>query len=217
MRDFFYNKGDVFIAVLIILAAAFVIYMRVGVIMDYSASGSNGGSLLPMPSAIGDWGDQAPVVEADEGSGQNGMGDGAGDPPLQPDATQPDTAQPDAGQPEAGQPDAGQPGASQPGQGEGQDGEESSMTALEAEQVGGSSGQPGQTPGPSGPSVQITVEAGDAASTIADKLLAAGAISDKQAFLSEVAAQGADSKLKIGTFTIPKGSTVSEVIAILVG
>ena len=198
MRDFFYNKGDVFIAVLIILAAVFVIYMRVGVIMDYSASGSNSGSMLPMPSAIGDWGDRAPDAEADEGSGQNGMSDGAADPPAQPEAAAPEAEQPEVTPAPAAEP-AGDP----------------SMTALEAEQVGGSSG--GSSGQPSGPSVQITVSEGDAASTIADKLLAAGAIRDKQAFLSEVTASGADSKLKIGTFTIPTGSTVSEVIAILVG
>jgi len=209
MRDFFYNKGDVFIAVLIILAAAFVIYMRVGVIMDYSASGGSGKSLLPMPSAIGDWGDQAPDAEADVGSGQNGMSDGAADPPAQPDTMQPEATQPETTQPETTQPVTDQPS----GQTDEQT-DDSGMTALEAEQVGGSSGNSGQ---PSGPSVQITVEAGDAASTIADKLIAVGAIRDKQAFLSEVAAQGADSKLKIGTFTIPTGSTISEIIAILVG
>ena len=179
MRDFFYNKGDVFIAVLIILIAAFVIYLRVGVIMDYSASGSRGESLLPMPPAIGDWGDRTPNAGTDGGSEQNNT-DG--------DATDPSTLSGADGQ-------AGQ-------------------TPAPQEQPPASSVQVGQ---PSASSVQITVSAGDAASTIADKLLAAGAISDTQAFISEVLSQDADSKLKIGTFTIPKGSSVSEIIAILVG
>ena len=179
MRDFFYNKGDVFIAVLIILIAAFVIYLRVGVIMDYSASGGKGESLLPMPPAIGEWGGRPSAVGADEGSGQNDTGD---------NATDPSTLSETNGQ-------AGQ-------------------TPAEQEQPPASSVQVGQPPASS---VQITVSAGDAASTIADKLLAAGAITDKQAFISEVLSQGADSKLKIGTFTIPTGSTVSEIITILVG
>ena len=51
MRDFFYNKGDVLIAALIILVAACVIYIRVGIIMDYPPSGENG--LLPLPSLFG--------------------------------------------------------------------------------------------------------------------------------------------------------------------
>jgi len=76
---------------------------------------------------------------------------------------------------------------------------------------------PPEQPPVSAAGVTITVNAGDAASTIADKLLAAGAISDKQAFLTEVIAQKADSKLKQGTFTIPAGSTVNEIIKILVG
>ncbi|MDR3364624.1 MAG: hypothetical protein LBS91_06735 [Clostridiales Family XIII bacterium] len=78
-------------------------------------------------------------------------------------------------------------------------------------------GQPPAQPTQSAASVTITVSAGDAASAIADKLLAAGAISDKQAFLSEVMAQGADSKLKMGTFTIPAGSANADIVAILAG
>ena len=76
---------------------------------------------------------------------------------------------------------------------------------------------PEQSPGQTAPAaVQITVNAGDSASTIADKLLAAGAITDKQAFLADVVAQGADSRLRAGTFTIPAGSSHLEIIAILV-
>jgi len=76
---------------------------------------------------------------------------------------------------------------------------------------------PPEPPAASTSGATITINAGDAASTIADKLLAAGAISDKQAFLTEVIAQKADSKLKQGTFSIPAGSSVNEIIAILVG
>ena len=67
---------------------------------------------------------------------------------------------------------------------------------------------------PSG-AVQITVVAGDVAYTIADKLFNAGAITDKQAFLSDTMAQGADSKMKQGTFTIPANSSHSDIISIL--
>ena len=158
MRDFFYNKGDVLIAILIILVAAFVIYMRVGVVLDYSASGEREGKLLPMPSFFsGLIGRESPDdTEKGQTSGQTVVPpDQSETPPVQP---------------------------------------------------------------PSAPAAaQITVVAGDAASTIADKLFDAGAISDKQAFLSEVIAEGADSKLKTGTFTIPAGATYKEIIKILVG
>jgi len=197
MRDFFYNKGDVFIAILIIIIAAFVIYVRVGVIMDYSASGNSSGGLLPMPPGIGNadngqsGGDANANIDtgagagADSGaavdqSGQDGQTAQAGDSTAQsPAAPQtPDVAT-----------DSNQP----------------AQTATPPAQ------QPGSSP------VQITVSAGDAASTIADKLLTAGAISDKQAFIAEVLAEGADSKLKMGTFTIPAGSSYADIIKILVG
>ena len=51
MRDFFYSKGDIFIAVLIILVAVFIIYLRVGVIMGYDPFGGGEGSLLQAPPA----------------------------------------------------------------------------------------------------------------------------------------------------------------------
>jgi len=161
MRDFFYNKGDVFLAILIILVAAFVIYVRVGVIMDYSATGDNSSSLFPVPpSLIGGPENGGQGAGSNQG-GSSGETDPAGTPP---------------------------------------DGQE----------------LPG-TPEPGATSVQITVNAGDAASTIADKLYAAGVITDREAFLSDVMSQGADAGLKTGTFTIPIGANNAEIIAILAG
>jgi len=199
MRDFFYNKGDVFIAVLIILIAAFVIYIRVGVIMDYSASGNSSGGLLPMPPGMGntDTGQSGGGADANAGAGSD-VNAGAG------------AATDQAGQGQDGQ-------TAQTG-----DASAQSPAAPQTPDVTTDSNQPAQTetppaqqPGAS--TVQITVSAGDAASTIADKLLAAGAITDKQAFIAEVLSEGADSKLKMGTFTIPAGSSFADIIKILVG
>ena len=170
MRDFFYNKGDVFIAVMIILAAAFVIYVRVGVIMNYPPD--EGGGLLPMPSFL-------------EGEDQAATSSNEGGPVVPEDAG------------------AGLTPTEQ-------------TPLVEPEQIV----EPEQTVEPEQPvvpqTVQITVNAGEAANTIADKLLAAGAITDTKAFLTDVVAQGADSRLKSGTFTIPVGSSHLEIIAILV-
>jgi hypothetical protein len=180
MRDFFYNKGDVLLAVLIILAAAFVIYLRVGVIMDYSPFGNLGEGLLTPPSANGESAAVDSDAEANEGADVTVT---EPEEPAQNETTNPPTTAGTTGEepvPEE------EPGQSEP-------------------------------PPQSGQPVQIVVNSGDAASTIADKLLAAGAITDKQAFLSDVIAQGADSKLKTGTFTIPAGARHSDIIAILVG
>ncbi len=37
MRDFFYRKNDIIIVLIILIAAGFLIYNRIGVIMDYPA------------------------------------------------------------------------------------------------------------------------------------------------------------------------------------
>ena len=37
MRDFFYKKNDIIIVLIILILAGFLIYNRVGVIMDYPA------------------------------------------------------------------------------------------------------------------------------------------------------------------------------------
>ena len=176
MRDFFYNKGDVLIAILIILIAATVIYFRVGIVMGNPDPGERIRDFISSLNLPGQSGEPAVTGTVDD-EGQEGSQTA---PPVDTDSP----AQED-------QTPADEPAA--------QDDEPE-----------------GQTPVTSA-DITITVNAGDAASTIADKLLAAGAISDKQAFLAEVEAQGAASKLKQGTFTIPAGSSISDIIKILVG
>jgi len=178
MRDFFYNKGDVLIAILIILVAATVIYFRVGIVMGNPDPGERIRgffSSLNLPGQSGE-----PAVTGTEGDEEKEAA-----PPV-------NTAPPT-------QEDPAQENPTQTDEPSGQDAEPED-----------------QAPPPSA-DVTITVNAGDAASIIADKLLAAGAISDKQAFLAEVEAQGAASKLKQGTFTIPAGSSINDIIKILVG
>jgi len=177
MRDFFYNKGDVLIAILIILVAATVIYFRVGIVMGNPDPGERIRdflSSLPLPGQTV----ESVVPEANNGEEQGGGGT------VQADGT--DTAGTTDTQTSDDQPPAAE--------------------------------EPETDPPPSdGAEITITINAGDTASAVADKLLAAGVISDKQAFLSEVIAQKADSRLKQGTFKIPAGSTTNEIINILTG
>ena len=193
MRDFFYNKGDVFIAVLIILIAAAVIYMRVGVIMEYSASGGKDGGWFQLPSALIEIKEKLSGKPAEVTGVQEGADSAAAGTPVQ-------TETPKEAPKEA-------PVETPP--------------ALPEDEPGPAETTPATPATPTTPTtpatIQITIEAGDAASTVADKLFAAGAITDKQAFLAEVMAQGADSKLKIGTFVIPAGSSHADIIKILVG
>ena len=70
------------------------------------------------------------------------------------------------------------------------------------------------TPAPTG-DVKFEVPKGSSASKIADLLRQAGLIDDQQEFLKVLTEKKADTKLKAGTFTIPAGSTVEEIINIL--
>jgi len=184
MRDFFYNKGDVLIAILIILVAAVVIYFRVGVVMGDSDPGERLKNLFsPILTFITGERGSDEAASGEEGQGNN---DSAAETPVQTEPNSGTEAPPEQ--------------------------------APATEEPAGGEGPPVEEPPPPGAAeVKITINAGDAASTIADKLLQAGAISDKQAFLSEVDAQGVASKLKQGTFTIPAGSSIKDIISILVG
>jgi len=182
MRDFFYNKGDVLIAVLIIIAAIVVIYFRVGVVMGDPDPGERLKNFIsPIISYItGDRGAEEAVT------GEEGQGSITAEPEA-PVQDEPTTTVPD-----------------------------SEGAVVTDEPVVEEDPPPPSAPD-NAADITITINAGDVASTIADKLVAAGVISDKQAFLAEVDAQGAASKLKQGTFKIPAGSSISEIIAILVG
>jgi len=184
MRNFFYSKGDVLLAILIILVASVVIYVRIGVIMDYSASGESAGSLFPIEDLFGgkDKDSADGAGNGDDGAASDTSGDGGGD-------------------------------------GDGYGGGESS--GVSDSSGSGDGNDPLRDAGYTGPaldgSVQIFVVAGDTADVIADKLYRAGVIGDTGDFLYEVMERGAGSDFKIGTFTIPGGASVPEVIDIMTG
>jgi len=186
MRDFFYNKGDVLITILIVLVAATVIYFRVGVVMGDSDPGERIKNFFVTLISSSQTAEE-PLPDAQ--AGEDGQGSAQEDEPGgQTETPAQDTADT---QQETPPPADEDPGAQ-------------------------------ETPPPEEPDVTtagttITINAGDSASTIADKLLSAGAITDKQAFLAEVSAQKADSRLKQGTFSIPEGSSMNDIIAILTG
>jgi hypothetical protein len=72
-------------------------------------------------------------------------------------------------------------------------------------------GQPG-TPSPKPADVTIVVEVGDAAATIGERLKAAGLITDVEAFVNRVTERGLEGSLKAGTFVVPTGATLDQVI-----
>ncbi|MCQ2561654.1 MAG: endolytic transglycosylase MltG [Clostridia bacterium] len=61
----------------------------------------------------------------------------------------------------------------------------------------------------------IVIPAGSAGTKIAEILVQNGLIESSDQFLSAVTAKQAEKKLKAGTFTIPAGSTVDQIVDIL--
>ena len=64
-------------------------------------------------------------------------------------------------------------------------------------------------------SVTVNVVQNDSLSTIAQSLVTAGAISDAQQFIDAVNAANAATKLKFGTYTIPAGTSIEEIIQMM--
>jgi hypothetical protein len=104
---------------------------------------------------------------------------------------------------------------------DGQTAEGEAVTSSEAiegeppaggEEVSGEEAPPADTE-----PVEFTVEIGSAASTVAKGLESAGLVETADAFLSELTAQNAETKLKAGTFKIAPGTSVSEIVKKLTG
>jgi cell division protein YceG involved in septum cleavage len=63
-----------------------------------------------------------------------------------------------------------------------------------------------------GETVQFTVDVGSAASTVADNLASKGLVDSADAFLNELKAQNAETKLKAGNFKIKSGTSVADIV-----
>ncbi len=63
--------------------------------------------------------------------------------------------------------------------------------------------------------VKFTIPAGSSCDKIGSLLFQQGLVESKEAFVKEVIAQKADTKLQTGTFTIPAGSDMNAIIKII--
>ena len=79
---------------------------------------------------------------------------------------------------------------------------------------GSSDAESNETKSPSG-DVSFTVSANQSAQAIGQALASAGLVTDSQTFINAVNAAGAATRLKVGSFTIPAGSTPEQIVAIL--
>lgn len=72
-----------------------------------------------------------------------------------------------------------------------------------------------QTDQGSAKAAKIIISAGESSDQIAEKLLAAGVITDKNAFFSKLDELGIAGKIQEGSFEIPAGSTLEQVCKII--
>jgi hypothetical protein len=197
MRDFLYNKSDVLVALLIIVIAALVIFSRVGVLMNFSEAAEGAGDYA------------APVLPA--GSGDSGVsGASVGADMIDGGLASDGAAEPGGGT--AGIASGGTAGMAASGDTVSSD--DTAETGAGEVSAAAEDTETG-TDGELGEIVTFSISAGDSASKIADNLLNAGLIANKQAFLNEVVAQKADTLLLIGSYQIPMGSTLAEIVDIL--
>ncbi|MGI6733976.1 MAG: hypothetical protein ACOX4J_07405 [Anaerovoracaceae bacterium] len=179
IKDFIYDKNDLLIALLIVLAATFVILSRIEVIMAYPST-----LVAETEAGEGEVVSQLPYVppenanedeqSSEEGQSEDTSGDQEDPPQIPPE---------DPGDTDSGNTDTG---VSDP-----------------------------PTNKPSADYVSINIEYGSTGSDIAQLLINAGLIPDRQTFYNAVEAAGADTKLQAGNFRIPSNATPEEIIRII--
>ncbi|MGI6731845.1 MAG: hypothetical protein ACOX5F_08170 [Anaerovoracaceae bacterium] len=191
IKDFIYNKSDIFVALIIVCIAAFVIVNRIEIITAYPSTlaaeanaAAEGIGSTPKHVPQGEpWGQNPEDQEPDEGSLDENMD------PDQPVSSDESLPPPDTGQESPG---VGGQGSS-PSQG---------------------SGSQGSNP-QGGSDLSLTIEYGMTGDQIADALIRAGLLETRQQFYNAVAIAGAETKLQAGTFTIPANASPDEIVSII--
>ena len=198
LKDFFYNKNDILVALAIILLAGLLIFGRMNVIMDYPAflAAQQAEQNNPGPNT-GISGDG--YNSGDEGQGSEGSQDGTGDEGQGSEGSQDGTG------------DEGQSGeGSQGGTGdEGQGGEGS--------QTGSNEGQ-GSTGPATGTSVKFTVKGNSTWKSVSEDLQKAGLISSADEFYKVALKLDTKKELKTlypGDYFIVSGSDAEAIISTL--
>lgn len=168
MREFFYKRSDILVALLIIVIAAVVIYYRVSDIMAYPQTVKEGIVVQNPPAAQTDTNTGDATIEEETENADSTQTTESDDDALAGLQTQSESSGEDA------------------------------AAAL----------QPGQE-------VEFVIVSGDSSVSITENLYNAGLIADRQAFLSEIAAEEAETRLMTGTFTLQGGMSPAEIIQVI--
>lgn len=187
MKNFFYDKNDLLIALIVVAAALFIITNRVEAIMAYPEYLAQVQAEQDKETADAD--QVAPPSNADQfrpGKDTTGAAlaaeneDGAA-AAKNPNTTGAGTASPSADKPASD----GQSAAASPAQ------------------------------KPAAPASSLYIQNGDSWGSVATKLLNAGLIPSKEDFMSAVSASHKENRLQVGNFTIPGGSNSTQIVAII--
>ncbi len=196
IKDFFYDKNDLVVALIIIAVAGLLIAWRVDIIMDYPQAMA---AELEQQQQEGQ-GDALTADGEDETGGEDpaGTDSGGGN---------------DAGAPQ-GNGDVQAPAGSGTG-GSGGSGAPANGSNAQANGGSGSGSGAAVDPPKNNSAVTVTIPAGSSGEKIAQILVDAGVVSSKSDFTTAVANAKADTKLKAGTFSIPAGASVADIVAII--
>lgn len=166
LKDIFYDKNDIIVALMILIAAGVIITHQVESIMSYP-------QLLAAQVQQAQNEEESIKAQSETEGSQDAQGEGSGDE-AQRDETQRDDDQSQSAQPQSNS------------------GEFKTSVSR-----------------------TVVIPTGSHSTSIASILVNAGLVPSQDAFLSAVSAAKAETKLKAGSFTIPAGSTLSDVVSIL--
>lgn len=188
IKDFIYEKSDLFFATLVVVVVVLVISNNLGAWMFVDAEGNKYEEI------------QSRIQEEDESS--DSLSEQEEDPAPDSDSAD-DTEEAEGTQDQASNQKTEEPVATE------------EKPAAEERPAVEEKPAVNQEKSDTGKSRNVSVAPGSTAQSIADSLKAQGLIADTGEFLKSLAASGKDTKLKAGNFTFPEGVSSEQIIDIL--
>lgn len=185
IKNFFYDKNDLLIALIVVVVALFIITNRVEAIMAY-------------PEHLA----QIQAEQSKEAAEANQVAPASNADKFRPDknSTSSAFAAANEGRITGGALDQNATGAG--------------ITSPSTAQSPGQTAPP-TTQKPNGSPSSLYIQNGDSWASVSTKLLNAGLISSKEDFMSAVTASHKENRLQVGNFTIPAGSDSAQIVAII--
>ena len=204
IKDFIYEKSDVFFAGIVIVAVIGVVFYNLSgwLVIDSEASRYH---QVRSSVAVSEGGDAAPKQNSEQNT----------DAPTKNTEALSDTGEKNKTEAENAAEKA--PKSNDPAVAPDQKAEAPAQNTAPAQAAPAPSDtqKPAASASTSSGERNITIAAGSSASSIASSLKTQGLISDSQAFLNKIVEMKKETKLKAGSFTIPAGASMEQIINIL--